>query len=57
MNDCYGKGVQNCVLCWEVVPVSEGPLSEVPLNTVSWRIIIMQGSGILMVKFMDVLIT
>ena len=31
MNYCYGKGVQNCVLCWEVVPISEGPLSEVPL--------------------------
>ena len=28
MNDCYEKGVQNCVLCWEVVPFSEGPLSK-----------------------------
>ena len=31
MNYCYGKGVQKCVLCLEVVPFSEGPLSEVPL--------------------------
>ena len=31
MNSCYGKGAQNCVLCWEVVPISEGPLSEIPL--------------------------
>ena len=31
MNYCHGNGVQNCVLCWEVVPFSEGPLSEVPL--------------------------
>ncbi len=28
---CYGKGVQKNVLCREVVPFSEGPLSEVPL--------------------------
>ncbi len=28
---CYGKGVQKSVLCREVVPFSEGPLSEVPL--------------------------
>ncbi len=28
---CYGKGVQESVLCREVVPFSEGPLSEVPL--------------------------
>ena len=26
MNCCYGQGVQKCVLCWEVVPLSEGPL-------------------------------
>ncbi len=26
----YGKGVQKNVLCREVVPFSEGPLSEVP---------------------------
>ena len=31
MNYCYGKGVQKSVLCWEVVPFSESPLSEVPL--------------------------
>ena len=31
MNYCYGKGVQKCVLCWEAVPFSEGPLSSVPL--------------------------
>ena len=31
MNYCYGKGVNNCVLSWEVVPISEGPLLEVPL--------------------------
>ena len=31
MYDCSGKGVQKCVLCREVVPFSEGPLSEVPL--------------------------
>ena len=31
MNYCYRKGVQKCVLCWEVVPFSEDPLSEVPL--------------------------
>ena len=31
MNYCYGKEVQNCILCWEVVPLSEGLLSEVPL--------------------------
>ena len=31
MNYCYGKGVQKCVLYWEVVPFSEGPLLEVPL--------------------------
>ena len=31
MNYHYGKGVQKSVLCWEVVPFSEGPLSEVPL--------------------------
>ncbi len=30
---CYGKGVQKSVLCREVVPFSEGPLSEVPLYT------------------------
>ena len=29
MNYCYRKGVQNSVPCWEVVPFSEGPLSEV----------------------------
>ena len=23
MNYCYGKGVQKCVLCWEVVLFSE----------------------------------
>ncbi len=28
---CYGKGVQKSVLCREVFPFSEGPLSEVPL--------------------------
>ena len=28
-NYCYGKGVQKNVLCWEVIPFSEGPLSEV----------------------------
>ena len=28
---CNGKGVLRCVLCREVVPFSEGPLSEVPL--------------------------
>ncbi len=28
---CYGKGVQKSVLCREVVPFSEGPLSEVSL--------------------------
>ena len=33
MNYRYGKGVQKSVLCWEVVPLSEGPLSEVPLYT------------------------
>ena len=22
---CYGKGVQKCVFCWEVVSFSEGP--------------------------------
>ncbi len=27
----YGKGVQRSVLCREVSPFSEGPLSEVPL--------------------------
>ena len=32
MNYYYGKGVHNCVLCWEVVPISEGPLLEVPLG-------------------------
>ena len=32
MNYCYGKGVQKFVLCWEVVPFSEGALSEVPLH-------------------------
>ena len=32
MNYCYEKGVQNCILCWEAVPISEGPLSEVPLH-------------------------
>ena len=26
---CYAKGVQKCVLSWEVVPFSEGPLSEI----------------------------
>ena len=31
MNYCYGNGVQKRVLCWEVVPFLEGPLSEVPL--------------------------
>ena len=31
----YRKGVQNYVLCWEVVPFLEGPLSEVPLYTTS----------------------
>ena len=31
MNYCYRKGVQKSVLCWEVVPFPEGPLSEVPL--------------------------
>ena len=31
---CYGKGVQNDVLCWEAVPFLEGPLSEVPLSEV-----------------------
>ena len=25
MNFCYGKGVQKCVLCWEVVPVQKLP--------------------------------
>ena len=35
MNYCYGKGVQNRVLCWEAVPFSESPLSEVPLY--SWE--------------------
>ena len=34
MSYCYGKGVQKCVLCWEAVPFSEGPLSEVPLYLV-----------------------
>ncbi len=29
---CYWKGVQKSVLCREVVPFSEGPLSEVPLK-------------------------
>ena len=33
MNCCHGKGVQKCVLCWEVVFFSKGPLSEVPLYT------------------------
>ncbi len=28
---CYGKGIQESVLCKEVFPFSEGPLSEVPL--------------------------
>ncbi len=28
---CYGKGVQKSVLCREVVPYLEGPLSEVLL--------------------------
>ena len=28
-NYCYRKGVRKGVLCWEVVPFSEGPLSEV----------------------------
>ena len=23
MNYCYGKGVQNCVFCWEIVPISK----------------------------------
>ena len=31
MNYCYGKRAKKCVLCWAVVPFSEGPLSEVPL--------------------------
>ncbi len=30
---CYGKGVQKSVLSREVVPFSEGPLTEVPLYT------------------------
>ena len=30
---CNGKGVLRCVLCREVVPFLEGPLSEVPLYT------------------------
>ena len=29
---CNGKGLLRCVLCREVVPFSEGPLSEVPLH-------------------------
>ena len=32
-----GKGVQKCVLCWEVVPFLKGPLSEVPLYTPSYH--------------------
>ncbi len=28
---CYGKGVQKGILCTEVVPFPEGPLSEVLL--------------------------
>ena len=36
INYCYGKGVQKCVLCWEVIPFSEGLLSEVPLYVVHW---------------------
>ena len=30
-----GKGSRNASLCWEVVPISEGPLSEVPLYQLS----------------------
>ena len=29
INYCYGGGVKKSVLNWEVVPFSEGPLSEV----------------------------
>ncbi len=35
---CYGKGVQKSVLCREVVPFSEGPLSEVLLYTYFHRL-------------------
>ena len=37
MNYCYGKGDQNCVLCWKIVPFSEGPLSEVLLYTLNGK--------------------
>ena len=37
-NYCYGKGVQKCVLYWEVVPFPEDPLLEVPLYLrVQWN--------------------
>ena len=29
MNYCYRKGIQKCVLYWEVVPFSERALSEI----------------------------
>ena len=31
----YGKGVRKCVLCWEVVPFSEGGSTVQPSNKMS----------------------
>ena len=35
VNYCYGKGFQNGVLCWKVVPFSEGPQSDFPLYSIT----------------------
>ena len=33
-----GKGAQMCVLCWEVVPFSDDPLSDFPPYSLSHKV-------------------
>ena len=56
MNYCYGKRVQKSVLCWEVVPISEGPISEVPLYSHAFYQLTFLLQGTYFISFLFILL-